>query len=239
MFYEPKDGTGLPHNPFKAIVAPRPIGWIGTRSRKGAVNLAPYSFFNAVCDTPPMVMFSSSGVKDSLVFIEETGEFTASLVSDHLKTHMNASSVDAPRGVNEFEYAGLTQAPGRLVGAPWVKEAYAALECVAVEIRRLQDKEGRHTDNYMVIGEVIGVHIDDSVLTEGWLIFPGRSRWHGLAIWIMRPRRAFTRCTARAGKTKGKAGFTGLFSSLRSRFLPFHQGWLHRDRGLTFSKPPR
>ncbi|QGA55770.1 flavin reductase family protein [Brucella sp. 2280] len=167
MFYEPKDGTGLPHNPFKAIVAPRPIGWIGTRSRKGAVNLAPYSFFNAVCDTPPMVMFSSSGVKDSLVFIEETGEFTASLVSDHLKTHMNASSVDAPRGVNEFEYAGLTQAPGRLVAAPWVKEAYAALECVAVEIRRLQDKEGRHTDNYMVIGEVVGVHIDDSVLTDG------------------------------------------------------------------------
>ncbi len=88
MFYEPKDGTGLPHNPFKAIVAPRPIELDRHPLQKRAVNLAPYSFFNAVCDTPPMVMFSSSGVKDSLVFIEETGEFTASLVSDHLKTHM-------------------------------------------------------------------------------------------------------------------------------------------------------
>ena len=167
MFYEPSEGHGLPHNPFKAIVAPRPIGWIGSRSKDGAVNLAPYSFFNAICDTPPMVMFSSSGFKDSVSFIEETREFTANLVSDHLKGQMNASSVNAPRGVNEFEYAGLIQAPCKLIGAPRVKEAYAALECVAVEIKRLQDKEGRATDNYMVIGEVVGVHLDEGVLTEG------------------------------------------------------------------------
>ncbi|MBC2886635.1 flavin reductase family protein [Ochrobactrum sp. CM-21-5] len=167
MFYEPSEGHGLPHNPFKAIVAPRPIGWIGSRSKDGAVNLAPYSFFNAICDTPPMVMFSSSGFKDSVSFIEETREFTANLVSDHLKGQMNASSVNAPRGVNEFEYAGLTQAPCKLIAAPHVKEAYAALECVAVEIKRLQDKEGRATDNYMVIGEVVGVHLDEGVLTEG------------------------------------------------------------------------
>ncbi|ABS14867.1 MULTISPECIES: flavin reductase family protein [Brucella/Ochrobactrum group] len=167
MFYEPREGHPLPHNPFKAIVAPRPIGWIGTKSKGGAVNLAPYSFFNAICDTPPMVMFSSSGVKDSVSFIEETGEFTANLVSDHLRTQMNASSVDAPRGISEFEYAGLTQTSSRLIAAPRVKEAYAALECVAVEIKRLQDKEGRPTDNYMVIGEVVGVHIDEQVLTNG------------------------------------------------------------------------
>ncbi|MEN5276717.1 flavin reductase family protein [Brucella sp. TWI432] len=167
MFYEPQSGHNLPHNPFKAIVAPRPIGWIGTRSKTGAVNLAPYSFFNAVCDTPPMIMFSSSGVKDSVTFIEETGEFTASLVSDHLKEHMNATSVNAPRGISEFSYAGLTAAPSKLIAAPFVKEAYAALECVAVEVRNLQDKEGRRTDNYMVIGEVVGVHIDESVLTDG------------------------------------------------------------------------
>lgn len=167
MFYEPREGHALPHNPFKAIVAPRPIGWIGTRSKEGAVNLAPYSFFNAICDTPPMVMFSSSGVKDSVTFIEETGEFTANLVSENLKVQMNASSVNAPRGVNEFDYAGLTRAPSRLIAAPRVKEAYAALECVAVEIKRLQDKEGRPTDSYMVIGEVVGVHIDEQVLTDG------------------------------------------------------------------------
>lgn len=167
MFYEPKEGHPLPHNPFKAIVAPRPIGWIGTCSKDGAVNLAPYSFFNAICDTPPMVMFSSSGIKDSVTFIEETGEFTANLVSDHLKTHMNASSVDAPRGVSEFDYAGLTRASSKIIAAPRVAEAYASLECVAVDIRRLQDKEGQTTNNYMVIGEVVGVHIDENILTDG------------------------------------------------------------------------
>src|SRR5690606_41318822 len=122
MFYEPREGHPLPHNPFKAIVAPRPIGWIGTQSKKGAVNLAPYSFFNAICDTPPMVMFSSNGAKDSVSFIEQTGEFTANLVSDHLRTQMNSSSVNAPRGVSEFDYAGLTRAASRLIAAPRVKE---------------------------------------------------------------------------------------------------------------------
>ncbi len=167
MFYEPGLGHGLPHDPFKAIVAPRPIGWIGTKSKAGALNLAPYSFFNAVCDTPPMVMFSSSGIKDSVAFIEETGEFTANLVSDGLKAQMNASSVEAPRGVSEFGYAGLTAAPCRLIVAPRVKEAHATLECVAVEIRRVHDRQARPTENYMVIGEVVGVHIDESVLTGG------------------------------------------------------------------------
>ncbi|WP_273724968.1 flavin reductase family protein [Brucella gallinifaecis] len=167
MFYEPSSGHNLPHNPLKAIIAPRPIGWIGTRSKDGALNLSPYSFFNMICDTPPMIMFSSSGFKDSVSFIEETGEFTASLVSDDLREQMNASSVNAPRGVSEFEYARLNVGQSKLIAAPYVKEAYAALECVAVEIRRLQDKEGRPTDNYMVIGEVVGVHIDEAVLTDG------------------------------------------------------------------------
>src|SRR5690606_7759377 len=135
MFYEPNEGHSLPHNPFKAIVAPRPIGWIGTQSKEGAVNLAPYSFFNAICDTPPMIMFSSSGAKDSVSFIEETGEFTANLVSDHLRTQMNASSVNAPRGVSEFEYAGLTMAPSSLIASSGVKDDYAALVWVEVKIR--------------------------------------------------------------------------------------------------------
>lgn len=167
MFYEPEKGHPLPHNPFKAIVAPRPIGWIGTRSKDGFVNLAPYSFFNAICDTPPMVMFSSSGIKDSLTAIEETGEFTANLVSDDLKDQMNASSVNAPRGVSEFDYAGLEAAPTKLIAAPRVRQAYATLECVAVEIKCLQDRQARPTTNYMVIGEVVGVHIDERILTDG------------------------------------------------------------------------
>ncbi len=169
MFYEPKSGHGLPRDPFKAIVAPRPIGWIGAKSKAGALNLAPYSFFNAVCNAPPMVMFSSAGAKDSVAFIEETGVFTASLVSHHLHEKMNASSAEAPRGRSEFDLAGLTPAPGRMVDAPYVAEAYAALECVAVEVRRLTDRHGEPVENYMVIGEVVGVHIDEHVLADGFV----------------------------------------------------------------------
>lgn len=167
IFYEIGNGHGLPHNPLKAIIAPRPIGWIGTRSRNGCVNLAPYSFFNMIADTPPLVMFSSSGKKDSVSFIEETGVFTVSAVGDRLKQQMNISSIDAPRGTSEFEYSGLATAPGQLVEAPFVKEAYAALECEAVEIKQLRDRSGSLSENYMVIGEVVAVHLDENVLTNG------------------------------------------------------------------------
>ena len=112
MFYEPRNGHGLPHDPFKAIVAPRPIGWISTRSAAGAVNLAPYSFFSAISTHPYLICFSSEGEKDSVTFARETGEFTANLVSAGLFEAMNASSVDAPRGTSEFAYAGLTAVPG-------------------------------------------------------------------------------------------------------------------------------
>lgn len=167
IFYEIGNGHGLPHNPLKAIIAPRPIGWIGTRSRNGCVNLAPYSFFNMIADTPPLVMFSSAGKKDSVSFIEETGVFTVSAVGDRLKQQMNISSIDAPRGTSEFEYSGLATAPGQLVEAPFVKEAYAALECEAVEIKQLRDRSGNLSENYMVIGEVVAVHLDENVLTNG------------------------------------------------------------------------
>lgn len=167
IFYEIGNGHGLPHNPLKAIIAPRPIGWIGTRSRNGCVNLAPYSFFNMIADTPPLVMFSSSGKKDSVSFIEETGVFTVSAVGDRLKQQMNISSIDAPRGTSEFEYSGLATAPGQLVEAPFVKEAYAALECEAVEIKQLRDRSDNLSENYMVIGEVVAVHLDENILTNG------------------------------------------------------------------------
>lgn len=167
MFYEQSKGHGLPHDPFLAIVAPRPIGWISTISAAGALNLAPYSFFNGLGTHPHLVMFSSDGEKDSVVFARETGEFVANLVSRDLVEAMNASSVDAPRGVSEFDYAGLTAEPSRLVRPPRVREAHAALECKVTEIIRPKTLDGRGCERRMVIGEVVGVHIDDAVMTDG------------------------------------------------------------------------
>lgn len=167
MFYETANGHGLPHDPFKAIVVPRPIGWISTRSKSGAINLSPYSYFNAISDNPHLVIFSSSGHKDSVAYIEETGEFAANLVSGNLREKMNASSVNAPRGVSEFDNAGLTPAACRLIGAPRVAEAYAVLECVVTDIRVPKDRHGKPSGNFLVTGEVVGIHIDEAILTDG------------------------------------------------------------------------
>ena len=169
MFYEPSKGHGLPHDPSKAIVAPRPIGWISTRGRDGSVNLSPYSFFNMISGQPFLVMFSSENVKDSATFAQETGEFVVNLASRDLAEKMNASSVDAPRGVSEFGYAGLTPAPCRLVVAPRVAEAHAALECKVVDGFHPKGVDGTPAKAFVTIGEVVGVHIDDAMLTEGGL----------------------------------------------------------------------
>jgi flavin reductase (DIM6/NTAB) family NADH-FMN oxidoreductase RutF len=167
VFYEPGKGHGLPHDPFKAIVAPRPIGWISTMGRDGSINLAPYSFFNAFSSRPPLVWFSSEGEKDSFTFARETGEFVANLAGGHIFKEMNATSVDAPRGVSEFGYAGLTPAPSRLVAAPRVAEAYAALECKVTEIFEPKGLDGKPAGVHVCTGEVIGIHIDEAVLTDG------------------------------------------------------------------------
>lgn len=167
MFYEPSRGHGLPHDPFKALVSPRPIGWISTIGKDGALNLAPYSFFNALAGKPPLVWFSSEGQKDSASFAGETSEFVASLVGRTLAEKMNRSSVNAPRGVSEFGYAGLTAAPSRLVAPPRVGEAPAALECKVTEIFRPKGLDGNQTDVFVVVGEVVGVHIDEAYLTDG------------------------------------------------------------------------
>jgi flavin reductase (DIM6/NTAB) family NADH-FMN oxidoreductase RutF len=167
MFYEPANGHGLPHDPFKAIVAPRPIGWISTRAADGRINLAPYSFFNALSGNPPLIWFSSEGAKDSSTFAEDSGEFVANLVSRDLVEAMNRSSVDAPRGVNEFDYAGLTQAPSRIVKAPRVAEAHAALECRVTEVFRPKTLDGTPSTAHVVIGQVVGIHIEDAFLTDG------------------------------------------------------------------------
>lgn len=167
MFYEAAHGHGLPHDPLKAIVAPRPIGWISSRSASGDLNLAPYSFFNALSSRPMLVWFSSEGEKDSVSFIRETGEFVANLASRDLAEKMNATSIDAPRGTSEFGHAGLTPAPSRLVSVPRVAEAHAALECRLTEVFVPKLLSGEPAGVWVVVGQVIGVHIDDAVLTDG------------------------------------------------------------------------
>jgi len=166
-FYEPSKGHGLAHDPFKAIVAPRPIGWISSCDREGRVNLAPYSFFNAVCDQPPMVMFSSSGWKDSVANISATGEFVCNLVTRALGEKMNLTSANLPHGVSEFEFAGLESAPSRMVSPPRVAGAPAALECKLVQIVQLRTVDGEEVPQYLTIGQVVGVHIDRAFLTDG------------------------------------------------------------------------
>jgi len=167
MFYRYEDGHGLPYDPLKAIVAPRPIGWISSRAADGRVNLAPYSFFNMISTRPCLIMFASEGRKDSVSFIEETREFAANLVSENLSVAMNATSVNAPRGISEFEYSGLTPAACTLIGAPRVAESFATLECVVTDIQNPKDRHGRPVASIMVIGEVVGVHIDEAILTNG------------------------------------------------------------------------
>lgn len=168
MFYDTQSNAhGMAHDPFKAIVAPRPIGWIGTKGRDGTRNLSPYSFFNAVGDRPKMVMFSSSGRKDSLRNVEQTGVFTASFVGRALLHQMSASSAAVPYEVDEFALAGLTAAPGRIVDAPYVGEAVAALECRVTKVVTLPDMEGKETDSHVVFGQVVGIHIADSMIRNG------------------------------------------------------------------------
>lgn len=167
MFYEPRNGHGLPHDPFKAIVAPRPIGWISTRRADGRFNLAPYSFFNALSSNPPIVWFSSEGEKDSASIARKTGEFVVNLAVRELAEKINESAIDAPPGKDEFALAGLTPAPCNHVSCPRVAEAPAALECKVIDVLEPRDLRGNHTSIFVVMGEVVGVHIDDVMLTDG------------------------------------------------------------------------
>jgi len=169
MYYETtaRDKKLLPRDPFKAIVAPRPIGWISTRAPDGRINLAPYSFFNAFNSVPPIVGFSSEGCKDSASFARDSGEFVANLASRDLMGAMNLTSASLPRGDSEFVHAGLAMAPCRLVKAPRVAEAHAALECKVVEIVPLKNARGEPIDSYLVLGEVVAFHIDDALIRDG------------------------------------------------------------------------
>jgi flavin reductase (DIM6/NTAB) family NADH-FMN oxidoreductase RutF len=170
MFYEPhKRNHGLPHDPFKAIVAPRPIGWITTMSARGEINLAPYSFFNGVSSDPPMVMFSSDGRKDSVTFVEETREFVCNLATWDLRAQMNATSAPFARGIDEMKEAGLEPAQSMLVKPPRVKASPCAMECLWLQTVRLRDSAGVTTGNYVVFGQVVGIHIDERFIKEGLL----------------------------------------------------------------------
>lgn len=169
MFYRPENGHGLPHNPFNAIVTPRPIGWISTRAADGTNNLAPYSFFNAVAYEPPQVMFASTsakddqnGTKDSVANIAETGVFCVNVVSYALRDAMNASSAAFGKEVDEFTTAGLETTACETIDCARVAAAPAALECRLTQIVTLPGAA-----NKVVFGEVVGVHIDDACLRDG------------------------------------------------------------------------
>ncbi len=170
MFYTTDTNKhGLAHDPFKAIVAPRPIGWIGSRGMDGSVNLAPYSFFNAISDRPKLVMFSSAGYKHSQRNAVETGEFTCNFVSRHLVEKMNVSSAAVGYGVDEFALAGLTAKTGELVDAPYVAEAFAVLECRVTETLVPKSLTGDASENIMVFGQVVGIRIDETIIRDGRL----------------------------------------------------------------------
>ncbi|MET4128742.1 flavin reductase family protein [Roseovarius sp. MBR-6] len=169
MFYRPEDGHGLPHNPFNAVVTPRPIGWISSRGADGHDNLAPYSFFNAVAYVPPQVMFASTSVKedrgdtkDSVANIRETGVFCVNIVSEALTDAMNRSSGAWDRGVDEFVDAGLEKAECKSIACSRVAAAPAALECRLTQIVQLPGEA-----NFVVFGEVTGVHLRDDCLVDG------------------------------------------------------------------------
>ncbi len=168
MFYDATTNDhGLPHNPMKALIGPRPIGWISAISAEGDVNLSPYSFFNAVGENPTIVAFSSNGYKDAVAFIDETKEFVCNLATYDTREAMNLTSAPLPRGQSEFAHSGLTAAPSRLVKAPRVAEAPAALECQWLRTIQLADRDGRTMEQYLVLGQVIGVHIDDRFIVDG------------------------------------------------------------------------
>ncbi|MDI3382434.1 flavin reductase family protein [Xenophilus aerolatus] len=166
-FYEPAKGHGLPHDPFNAMVGPRPIGWISSHDAAGRLNLAPYSFFNAFNYVPPIVGFASIGAKDTLRNIEATGEFGWNLATRALAEPMNASCAAVPPEVDEFALAGLTPVPSRRIAVPRVAESPVSFECRLTQVLRLQGADGTPVDTWLVLGEVVGVHIARRLLKDG------------------------------------------------------------------------
>lgn len=165
--YEPRNGHGLPHDPFNAIVGPRPIGWISTQSATGATNLAPYSFFNAFNYVPPIVGFASIGYKDTVRNVQATSEFVWNLATRDLAEVMNQSCAAVPPEVSEFALTGLTPLPSTRVRPPRVSESPVTFECRSTQILQLQGVDGAQVDTWLVLGEVVAVHIDQNLLKDG------------------------------------------------------------------------
>ncbi|WP_434771019.1 flavin reductase family protein [Pseudomonas entomophila] len=165
--YETAQGHGLPHDPFNAIVGPRPIGWISSHDREGRLNLAPYSFFNAFNYVPPIIGFCSVGRKDSLNNIEQTGEFVWNLATRPLAEAMNQSCAAVPAEVDEFALSGLTATPSRLVGVPRVGESPVAFECKVSQIIQLKRADQALVPSWLILGEVVAVHIAEHLLKDG------------------------------------------------------------------------
>jgi flavin reductase (DIM6/NTAB) family NADH-FMN oxidoreductase RutF len=166
-FYEPRDGHRLLHDPFGAIVGPRPIGWISSRNEAGAFNLAPYSFFNAFNYSPPIIGFSSIGYKDTVRNIEQTGEFVWNLVTRSLSEVMNQTSAVLPPESSEFEWAGLTPVDARIISVPRVAESPVSFECRCTQIVQLLGINGEKVRTWLVLGEVVAVHIAHTLLKDG------------------------------------------------------------------------
>jgi flavin reductase (DIM6/NTAB) family NADH-FMN oxidoreductase RutF len=166
-FYEPAKGHGLPHDPFNAIVGPRPIGWISSQSAEGQLNLAPYSFFTAFNYVPPIIGFSSIGRKDSLNNIEQTGEFVWNLATRSLADAMNQSCAPVAAEVNEFELAGLTPVASKVVAVPRVLETPVSFECKVTQIIQLQRADKEVVPTWLILGEVVAVHIAKALLKDG------------------------------------------------------------------------
>ncbi|MEO3678159.1 flavin reductase family protein [Rheinheimera sp. FR7-31] len=166
-FYQPANGHGLPHDPFNALVAPRPIGWISSQDADGRLNLAPYSFFNAFNYTPPIIGFASTSYKDTIRNIEQTGEFCWNLVTKPLAEAMNQTSAAVAPDINEFELAGLTAKASTLVKVPHVAQSPVTFECKLSQILQLTGADGSKISTWMVFGEVVGVHIERHLLVNG------------------------------------------------------------------------
>ncbi|MDE2297908.1 MAG: flavin reductase family protein [Burkholderiales bacterium] len=166
-FYEPRLGHGLAHDPFNSIVGPRPIGWISSHDTQGHLNLAPYSFFNAFNYTPPIIGFASLGTKDTLRNVQQTGEFAWNLATRALAEAMNASCATVPPEVNEFELAGLTPAPSRVIAVPRVAESPVSFECRVTQVIQLQGADGAKLQTWLTLGEVVAVHIARHLLRDG------------------------------------------------------------------------
>ncbi len=169
MFFEPhlRNKEILRFDPFKALIAPRPVGWVSTMDKEGRVNLAPYSFFNAFSSEPPIVGFCSEGPKDSMNFARDSGEFVWNMATWDLRNQMSETSAPLERGTSEFAHAGLETAPSRLVRPPRVKASPAHLECKVTDIFQLRDINGANTSRFLVLGQAIGIHIDDAYLEDG------------------------------------------------------------------------